>query len=73
MASHNKIISSTFSNINIDISVAWNLNVLILLMTCSTRALTFAVVPVLLTSEVVICEASRLPGGTIKWISLAVH
>ena len=64
---------AVFSNINIDISVARNLDVLILLMTCSTRALTFAVVPVLLTSEGVICEASCLPGGTIKRIFLAVH
>ena len=51
IAAHTKAISSTFSNINIDISVARVLKVLILLMTYSTRSLTLAVALVLLTSK----------------------
>ena len=66
IAVHTETISFTFSNTDIDISVARTLKVLILLMTCSKRILTFAIALVLLTSEGVICEAPRLPGGTIK-------
>ena len=62
IAAHTKTISSTFSNIDMDISEARILKVLIILMTCSTRILTFAIALLLLTSEGVICDAPRLPG-----------
>ena len=62
IAAYTKTISSTFSNIDMDISEARILKVLIILMTCSTRILTFAIALVLLTSEGVIWEAPRLPG-----------
>ena len=66
IAVHAKTISSTFSNVDTDISVARILKLLILPMTCSTRILTYSIALVLITSEGIICEPSRLPGGTIK-------